>query len=141
MSQRRDPASTPFFRLSIDTGTLGYFNTCSGLSAQVETEQRQEGGNNGFVWQFPTRVTFSNITLTRPVTEDSVKIAKWISSIRTGMVRPTAAITALRADKSEIVTWSLLDVFPVRWEAPGFEPSGASVALETLELAHHGFAD
>ncbi|GAA3074440.1 hypothetical protein GCM10020000_69290 [Streptomyces olivoverticillatus] len=63
---RQDPGSTLWFTLSIDGESLGYFNGCDGLSSQVETEQRQEGGNNGFVWHLPTRVTFSTIRLTRP---------------------------------------------------------------------------
>lgn len=141
MSLRLDPASAPFFRLTIDGASLGYFNKCEGLSAQVETEQLQEGGNNGFVWQFPTRVTFSTIRLTRPVTEDTVKVAKWISSITTGITRPTGAITALRADKSEIVTWGLIDVLPVSWQGPDFDPETSSVVSEVLEIAHHGFTD
>ncbi|MCZ9336550.1 phage tail protein, partial [Streptomyces sp. TRM76130] len=48
---RQDPGSTIWFTLSIDGQSLGYWNGCEGLSSQVEIEQRQEGGNNGFVWQ------------------------------------------------------------------------------------------
>lgn len=79
-----DPGSTIFFTLTIDGESLGYFNGCEGLSSQVEIEQRQEGGNNGFVWQLPSRVTFSNIRLTRPLTPDTAKVAAWISSVTTG---------------------------------------------------------
>ncbi|MCZ9336549.1 phage tail protein, partial [Streptomyces sp. TRM76130] len=82
-------------------------------SSQVEIEQRQEGGNNGFVWQLPTRVTFSNIRLTRPITPDTTKVAKWISSVQTGIKRPTGTIVARRADGSEVARWGLLDVLPV----------------------------
>lgn len=66
MSRELDPGSTIFFTLTIDGESLGFFNGCEGLSSQVEIEQRQEGGNNGFVWQLPSRVTFSTIRLTRP---------------------------------------------------------------------------
>ena len=37
-------------------------------------EQREEGGNNGFVWQLPTRLKFSNIKLTRPVCADTTEV-------------------------------------------------------------------
>lgn len=138
---RQDPGSSIWFTLSIDGESLGYFNTCEGLSSRVEVEQRQEGGNNGFVWQLPTRVTFSNIRLSRPLTPDTAKVAKWISSVQTGIKRPTAQITALRADGSEVARWGLLDVLPVSWQGPSLDPGNPAVATEVLEITHHGFTD
>jgi phage tail-like protein len=141
MPQELDPGTSVFFTLSIDGESLGYFNECEGLSSQVEIEQRQEGGNNGFVWQLPTRVTFSNIRLTRPLTPDTSKVAKWISSIQTGIKRPTAQIRALRADGSEVARWGLIDVLPVSWQGPSLNPANPAVATEVLEITHHGFTD
>jgi phage tail-like protein len=141
MPQELDPGTSVFFTLSIDGESLGYFNECEGLSSQVEIEQRQEGGNNGFVWQLPTRVTFSNIRLTRPLTPDTTKVAKWISSIQTGIKRPTAQIRALRADGSEVARWGLIDVLPVSWQGPSLNPASPAVATEVLEITHHGFTD
>ncbi|MEU9452702.1 phage tail protein [Streptomyces sp. NPDC048277] len=138
---RQDPGTTIWFSLSIDGESLGYFNGCEGLSSQVEIERRQEGGNNGFVWQLPTRVTFSTIRLTRPLTPDTSKVAKWISSVQTGIKRPTAQITALRADGSEVARWGLLDVLPVSWQGPSLDPASPAVANEVLEITHHGFTD
>ena len=34
-----------------------------------------------------------------------------------------------------------VDVVPVRWTGPSFNPESAKVATETLEIAHHGFID
>jgi phage tail-like protein len=141
MSRQDDPGSTIWFSLSIDGESLGYFNGCEGLTSQVEIEQRREGGNNGFVWQLPTRVTFSNIRLTRPLTPDTTKVASWISSVQTGIKRPTAQIAALRADGSEVARWGLIDVLPVSWSGPSLDPASPAVATEVLEITHHGFTD
>ncbi|QNP66572.1 phage tail protein [Streptomyces genisteinicus] len=138
---RQDPGSTIWFALTIDGESLGRFNGCDGLSSQVEVEHRQEGGNNGFVWQLPTRVTFSTIRLTRPLTPDTAKVAKWISSVQTGIKRPTAQISALRADGSLVARWGLIDVLPVSWQGPTLDPASPAVATEVLEIAHHGFTD
>src|SRR5262245_49543336 len=113
MASTLDPGSTIFFTLTIDGQDLGLFNGCDGLVSEVEIEQRQEGGNNGFVWQLPSRVSFSTIRLTRPLTADTTKVAAWISSIATGITRPTAQIAALRADHSVVARWGLIDVLPV----------------------------
>ena len=51
----------------LDEEDLGDFASCEGLGVEVVLESREEGGNNGFVWQFPTRLKYPNIKLTRPV--------------------------------------------------------------------------
>lgn len=139
MTTRKDPGSAVFFRLTIDGQSLGDFNGCEGLAAQVDIEQREEGGNNGYVWQLPSRVRFSNIRLTRPLTEETTKLMTWISSVTTGIKRPTAQIEALRADGSVVARWGLLDVVPVSWTGPTLDPASPVVATEVLEIAHHGF--
>jgi phage tail-like protein len=136
-----DPGSTIFFTLTIDGQSLGAFNGCEGLASTVEVEQYREGGNNGFVWQLPTRVTFSTIRLTRPLTPETSKVAAWISSVTTGVTRPTAQISALRADGSQVARWGLIDVLPVSWQGPSLDPANPGVATEVLEIAHHGFTD
>ncbi|WP_035858021.1 phage tail protein [Cryptosporangium arvum] len=136
-----DPAATVFFRLAIDGQDLGLFSSCDGLSSEVVIETREEGGNNDFVWQLPSRVTYSTITLGRPLTPDTAKVAAWISSISKGIDRPTAQIAALRADGSTVAQWGLIEVLPVRWTGPSLDPGNPGVATETLEITHHGFTD
>lgn len=141
MTTKKDPGTTAFFRLTIDGESLGNFNGCDGLAVQVDIEQREEGGNNGHVWQLPSRVRHSNIRLTRPINKETAKVTAWISSVATGIRRPTAQIEALRADGSVVARWGLLDVVPVNWTGPTLDPEGAEVATEVLEIAHHGFTD
>ncbi|MFJ9039052.1 phage tail protein [Streptomyces sp. NPDC102406] len=136
-----DPGSTIYFTLTIDGESLGYFNGCEGLSSEVEIEHHREGGNNGFVWQLPSRVTHSSIRLTRPLTPDTARTAAWISSVATGINRPTAQIAALRADGSVVARWGLIDVLPVRWQGPNLDPESPGVATEVLEITHHGFTN
>ena len=137
-----DPGSTIFFTLTIDGESLGYFNGCEGSRSQVEIEHRQEGGNNGFVWQLPSRVTFSTIRLTRPLTPDTAKVAAWISSVTTGVTRPTAADRGAARRR-----FGGRPLGPDR-RAPG-ELAGAVAEpgqpgawpTEVLEITHHGFTD
>jgi phage tail-like protein len=131
-------ASTVFFRLSIGGDDLGAFHTCAGLGAQVEVEQVVEGGNNGFVWQLPSRITWSNITLTRPVTADTTKVADWLTRIVDRVDRKDGEIVALRPDLTPIASWQVLGIVPVRWQGPDFDPSSSQPAVESLEVAHEG---
>jgi phage tail-like protein len=56
-----------------------------------------------------------------------------------GVTRKTATIEARTLQGTVVASWSLLDVVPVRWSGPQLNPDTAKVAVETIELAHHGF--
>jgi phage tail-like protein len=131
-------ASTLFFRLTIGGNDLGAFHTCTGLGAQMEVEQVVEGGNNGFVWQLPSRLSWSNITLTRPVTSDTTKVADWLARTVKRVDRKDGEIVALRPDLTPIASWQVAGIVPVRWEGPSFDPANSQPAVESLEIAHQG---
>lgn len=129
------------FSVSVDKNDLGSFNSCEGLGCEFVIEQREEGGNNGMVWQLPTRIKYPNVKLSRPVTRDSQKITNWISGMAAGIKRRTAVIEAKNLEGKTIASWSLSEVIPVRWTGPQLSAEQNKVATETLELAHHGFLD
>ncbi|WP_086668317.1 phage tail protein [Lentzea kentuckyensis] len=129
------------FSVQVDKDDLGSFNSCEGLGCEFVIEQREEGGNNGMVWQLPTRIKYPNVKLTRPVTRDSQKITKWIAGMASGVKRRTAVIEAKTLEGKTIASWSLSEVIPVRWTGPQLSAEQTKVAMETLELAHHGFLD
>ncbi|WP_405059082.1 phage tail protein [Kribbella sp. NBC_01505] len=139
MTVEQVPAFGVRFRVQIDDVELGLFTSCEGLGVQVVMEQRQEGGNNGLVWQLPSRVTYPTIKLTRPLTRDTERVARWIGGLATGVRRCTGQITAMSTDGTEVAKWSLLDVVPVRWTGPSIAPNTNAVLTETVEIAHHGF--
>jgi phage tail-like protein len=137
--ERGEPAVGVRFLVAIDKNALGAFNTCEGLGCEVVLEQREEGGNNGFIWQLPTRIKYGNIKLSRSICKDSDKLTAWIASFATKVTRSTASISAMTGDGEIVVTWTLDGVIPVRWTGPSLNPDSAKIATETVELAHHGF--
>ena len=134
-----DPGLSVCFGVKIDDNDLGTFNSCEGLGCEVVIEQREEGGNNAFVWQLPTRLKYSNVKFTRPLGPDTTKVAKWFASMATGVTRRTATIQVMRADGTVVATWGLDGVVPVRWSGPSLNHDSPKVATETVEIAHHGF--
>lgn len=139
MSIVDDPAVTVCFLVTIDNHDLGLFNTCDGLGVEVTLETRQEGGTNGFSYQLPGPLKYTNIKLTRPLNSDSSKIARWISSVGPGSQRSTGQVQAMTLGGQVVCTWNLQGVLPVKWTGPQFNTESPKVATETLELAHHGF--
>ena len=139
MADEKDPAVSLFFKVTIDGLGLGSFSSCEGLGCEVAIEQHEEGGNNGFVYQLPGRIKYPNVKLTRPLGEDSAEVAKWFAKMNGTIVRSAGSITAMSPDGDEIATWQLHGVIPVKWTGPSLNVDTAKVAMETLELAHHGF--
>src|SRR5215210_6074733 len=115
MAEYKDPAVSVCFQVEIDDKDLGWFNSCDGLGCEVVIEQREEGGNNGFVWQLPTRVKYGNVKFTRAVGRDSAKLTAWLASFATGVERHTATISAKSSDGEVVASWQLDGVIPVRW--------------------------
>jgi phage tail-like protein len=139
MADPGDPAVSVCFAVSIDDKDLGTFNSVEGLGIEVVLEQREEGGNNGFGWQLPTRLKYPNVKLSRPLGPDTMKVARWFSSMTGGVTRRTATIVAMTADDQVVARWGLADVVPVRWSGPSLNLDSPKVATETIEIAHHGF--
>jgi phage tail-like protein len=139
----KDPAVSVAFWVQIDGQELGYFTSCEGLGMEVVIEQREEGGNNDFVWQLPTRAKYSNIKLSRPLTKDTEKVTNWFAQAvqqGTEKAKKTGLIKAMTVKGAEeIASWSLVDVIPVRWTGPSLNTDSPKVATETIEIAHHGF--
>lgn len=139
--EEKDPPVTTCWSVEVGKQWLGYFITCEGLGMEVVLEQREEGGNNSFVWQLPTRVKYSNIKLSRPVCDSTKQVISWLAGIVREVHAQTATIKALTADNRTVAEWSLYGVIPVRWTGPSLNADSPKVATETIEIAHHGFAE
>jgi phage tail-like protein len=133
-------ARSQFFRVDVFGVSLGMFSKVEGLGAQVAIEKREEGGTNGYVYQLPGRVTYPNIKVTRPVNQHSTGIAMLFSAMNDPKFPRTASITAIDTLGAPMAAWNMIDVVLVQWQGPSFTTESASLATETLEFAHHGFA-
>jgi phage tail-like protein len=92
-------------------------------------------------------MSFSHVKLTRPINSKSPVLAAWMTAhaydVQNGTQRGahTANIQARTVDGTVVCSWKLDRVIPVSWTGPSFDVDSPKVALETLELAHHGFMD
>lgn len=137
-AQRKDPLPAYVFRVKINNTASAFFKAVGGLSYEVEAVPLKEGGVNNTTWQLVGAVKWKNITLKRGFTADSDVLA-WRTEWMNGtMTRKSLVIEQLDSALNVVKTWTAKDCMPIKWELSELDASKNEVAIETLELAHHG---
>src|SRR3954470_2736216 len=123
-----DPYANFRFKVEIEGLTVGGFSEVSGLAVELEAEDFQEGGVNGYAHKLPKLVKNPNIVLKRGLT-DSDTLWKWQNSIgkdKTKVSRKTVRVILLDSQLREKISWRCLSAFPLRWTGPTFEGASAN---------------
>ena len=149
--KRQFPFVSYLFRVDIawsqgDTHVAD-FTECSGLGAEVSTDDFEEGGHNDLTRRLPRRAKYTNLSLQRGYVRNS-ELFRWCM----GMLNPTTItrrdvnISLMEMTQAQgggmeinaVFTWVLRNAFPVKWTGPSLrvDASGAqAIAMERLELA------
>ena len=139
LASRTDPYLGAHFFVEIEGVDQGGFTECTGLQAEVEVIDYQEGGNNGFIHKLPGRTKFTNVVLKHGLV-DSTDLWDWFQDVSRGdCERKDVSVVLYNDEQVEVRRWNLREAFPSKWVGPAFNATNAAVAIETLELAHHGF--
>jgi phage tail-like protein len=114
------------------------FSECRGLESTLQLQDFPEGGRNEAVLHFPTRMTWSNITLQRGVGR-SEDLWDWYFSYLQGRGKRRDGLIMLLNDQREtVVVWKFKRGLPVKWTGPTMTGTGREIAIEALEIAHEG---
>jgi phage tail-like protein len=123
---------------AVQSAVAGGFSECGGLESSLQVEEYREGGRNGGVLKFPTRVTWGNLTLKRGLTADS-DLWEWYDGFVQGRGRRRDGLIVLQNDLHlPVAIWQFRRGLPVKWTGPAMNAGQNAVALETLEIAHEG---
>ena len=117
---------------------LGGFSECSGIEMSMQPEEYKEGGNNGYVHKFPTRVTWSNITLKKGIGA-STGLWDWHYGFVEGKGKRRDGVIVLLTDLHTPKTiWHFRRGLPVKYTGPAMNAMQNNVAIEAIEIAHEG---
>lgn len=138
------PFTTAHFLLAIDGLAAVSFSKCSGLAGEVGVEEYQEGGENRFAHRLPTRAAFPNLSLSQgagPVAE----LWDWFAEFHVaGLVAPRDGTVQLLGNDGGVLApvrvWSFTRGWPVKITGADLDAASPAVAIDTLEIAHHGLA-
>jgi len=137
LPNRPDPVGELRFKVELPGVDVGRFRECSGLAAEIEVKDYNEGGNNEFVHKLPTRVKYPNLTLKRGVTyEDG--LLQWLWKTRTQPQRLDMTITLMGPGGVAVRTWAFAEAYPIKWTGPSLNSGSNQIATETLEIVHSG---
>jgi len=116
---------------------LGGFSECSGLEMSLKTEDFREGGNNGLVLHFPTRVEWAPITLKKGVA--GTALWDWHYGFVEGRgKRRDGVIVLMTAQKLPNNIWYFRRGLPTKYTGPAMNATQNSVAIESIEITHEG---
>jgi phage tail-like protein len=116
----------------------GGFSECGGLEMSLQVEEFKEGGNNGQILKFPTRVTWSNITLKKGIGANTALWDWHYGFVQGRGQRRDGVIVLLNDLKVPNNIWYFRRGLPVKYTGPGLNAMQSSVAIESIEIAHEG---
>ena len=116
------------------------FQSVSGLSVGIETEEFTEGGENRFKHKFPVRTKFQNLVLKRGLFKDS-ELVKWCrEAIEDFEFKPIdLTVKLLNQEHEPLMTWNVVHAYPVKWTVSDFNAEENGIVVETVELAYNYF--
>jgi len=133
-----DPYSVFKFIVEVNGIEIGGFSDVSGVELKLETDDVREGGVNDFVHKIPKHTSYPNLTLKRGIS-DSVLLWAWCMACVQGAVQRQMLSVVLKDRQGhEKWRWIFLDAFPVKWSLSELNASANTVAVESVEFAHHG---
>jgi len=131
----------PVFHFTVQWGgnNVG-FSEVSGLTQEVQVIEYREGSSPDYSpGKMPGLHKVNNITLKRGISKGDNEFFAWLQTISLNTVdRRDLTISLLNEKHEPVMTWSVLQAFPVKVEGPGLKSTGNEVAVESIELAHEG---
>ncbi|RPI57891.1 MAG: phage tail protein [Acidobacteria bacterium] len=152
LGSRHDPPLTHNFVISlVDTTSAigmaldlaglalaGGFSECSGLEMAMAPEEYKEGGRNGGNLKFPSRVTWTNLTLKKGAAL-STELWNWHYGFVIGNGRRRDGVIALLNEaQTPTLVWFFRRGLPVKYTGPALNAAQNTVAIEAIEIAHEG---
>ena len=134
---RLDPLRSFRFLVEIEGITSGGFTRVKGLSREVKYESYREGGVVEYEHKLITQVSYPVLVLERGLALDD--LWKWALATADGEVkRRTIWIRLQNEANVPSWAWQIEYALPVKWTSSDLDAQTSPVAMESLELAHHG---
>ncbi|MBR5696821.1 MAG: phage tail protein [Paludibacteraceae bacterium] len=117
------------------------FSEVSGLSVSTTPIEYREGANKEYTtFKMPGLKKYDNVTLKRGSMATDNGFYDWFNTIANNTVeRRDITISLLNETHEPVVTWSLKNAFPIKYDGGSLNASDGQVLVESVELAYESF--
>lgn len=117
------------------------FQEVSGISAELELEPVNEGGENRFVHQLPKAVKNPKLVLKRGIAKSDSALVEWCKAVLENdysepIETKLVEVRLLNEEREPVRSWTFANAFPVNWDVESFNSTKNEVAIEKIELAY-----
>ncbi|MCB0575935.1 MAG: phage tail protein [Saprospiraceae bacterium] len=126
-----------------------YFQEVSGLSWEMEVEDLPAGGVNEYSIRLPRKLRYPNLMLKRAMYSDPALVRWMEASAGAYFVNPTGRkgseehtdilISLLNHEYEILVSWQVLQAFPLKWNLSPFNAMDSKLIMETFEFGYKSF--
>lgn len=130
------PIPVFYYRVTIDGDDANAFSEVSGLSIEYDTITYRDGmSHKNGVKYMPGLNKEVNLTLKKGIVRQDSYLLKWIGSVNLNTVQKRdVRIDLLDESSKAVVSWTAIDAFPKKLDAPSFNATSNEVAIESLDL-------
>jgi len=131
----------PVFHFIVNWGgTQVGFSEVSGLNIESQVIEYRDGASPEYSSRkMPGLRKYANITLKRGIMKGDNEFYQWLNTTKLNTVeRRDLIISLLNENHEPVMSWKVVNAFPVKVEGPGLKATGNEVAIESIELAHEG---
>lgn len=130
------PIPVFYYRVTIGDDDSHAFSEVSGLCIEYETITYRDGlSYKDGAKYMPGMDTPVELTLEKGLMRQDSYLYQWITNISLNTVEKRDIRVDLLDEKGEaVVSWTVINAFPVKLNAPTFSASTNEVAIESLEL-------
>ena len=128
------------FMVEWGPGTKIGFTEVTGLTMESEVIEYREGSSPEYhKTKMPGMQKFGNITMKRGTFEGDTGFHDWMDTISMNTVtRRDVTVKLLNENHEPVVTWQILNAWPVKVQSSDLKSDGNEVAIEAMEIAHEG---
>ena len=116
------------------------FQKVSGITAEVQLETVNEGGQNLYAHRLPNKITYNNLVLERGYTIGSPLNVEFNVALSNFQFYPSNVLVTMFSEIGvPLGAWLYMKAYPVKWSVSDLDAQANSVVVDTLELAYSRF--
>jgi phage tail-like protein len=133
----------PVFHFRVDwDGNEFEFSEASGFNLEAQMlEYRPGNSKEYFTTKMPGLQKTSDISLKRGIFKGRKQFYEWFDSIQLNKVdRKNITISLLDETHEPVVTWKVVEAWPMKIENPNLKGDGNEIAIESMTIVHEGLS-